>query len=84
MLLFHCVIPFVKLHAKAEPLIMLTGEVQGKDVVMLDFLLGFAFVAMIVSPAFLASCFRHLVRMDFRLVPTSELQPAEVVRRRRV
>jgi hypothetical protein len=30
---------------------------------MLDFVLGFAFVAMILSPAALASCFRHIARI---------------------
>lgn len=36
---------------------------------MLDFVLGFAFVAMILSPAALASCLRHLSRMEPHLVP---------------
>jgi hypothetical protein len=31
---------------------------------MLDFVLGFAFVAMILSPAALASCLRHFSRLE--------------------
>lgn len=60
---------------------MPTGGVQGKGVVMIDFLLGFAFVAMIVSPAFVATCLRHMAKMDFRLVPMSNEVPRELTRR---
>lgn len=34
---------------------------------MIDFVLGFAFVAMIISPAFVATCLRHFTKMDFEL-----------------
>jgi hypothetical protein len=37
--------------------------------VMLDFVLGFAFVAMILSPAALATCLRHFSRMEPHPVP---------------
>ncbi len=36
---------------------------------MLDFVLGFAFVAMILSPAALASCLRHFTRIEPHPVP---------------
>jgi hypothetical protein len=36
---------------------------------MLDFVLGFAFVAMILSPAALATCLRHIAHMEPQLAP---------------
>jgi hypothetical protein len=38
---------------------------------MLDFVLGFAFVAMILSPAALGTCLRHFTRMDPYAAPAS-------------
>lgn len=40
------------------------GEQRGVQS-MIDFVLGFAFVAMIISPAFVATCLRHFTRIDF-------------------
>lgn len=45
---------------------------------MIDFVLGFAFVAMIISPAFVATCLRHFTRMDFELAQApSTVRPKE-------
>jgi hypothetical protein len=38
---------------------------------MLDFILGFAFVAMILSPAALGTCLRHFTRMEPHAVPAN-------------
>jgi hypothetical protein len=35
--------------------------------VMIDFVLGFAFVAMILSPGLVAVCLRRLLKMDYNL-----------------
>jgi hypothetical protein len=45
------------------------GTHAGGIFIMLDFVLGFAFVAMILSPAALASCLRHLSRMEPHAIP---------------
>jgi len=50
---------------------------------MIDFLLGFAFVAMILSPAALASCLRHFSRLEPHTVQAhGGIRPHEVVRRK--
>jgi hypothetical protein len=46
--------------------------------VMLDFVLGFAFVAMILSPAALASCLRHFAHMEPHPVPADRAEHARV------
>jgi hypothetical protein len=43
---------------------------------MLDFVLGFAFVAMILSPAALGSCLRHFTRMEPHPVPANNAAQA--------
>ncbi len=45
---------------------------------MLDFVLGFAFVAMILSPAALASCLRHFARVAPHPVPTNARAQARI------
>jgi len=44
---------------------------------MLDFVLGFAFVAMILSPAALGTCLRHLTRMEPHPVPANNAAQRE-------
>jgi hypothetical protein len=50
--------------------------------VMLDFVLGFAFVAMILSPAALASCLRHFSRLEPQTVPAHGASHASRLARR--
>jgi hypothetical protein len=45
---------------------------------MLDFVLGFAFVAMILSPAALATCLRHIARVEPQMAPASSRAYARV------
>jgi hypothetical protein len=45
---------------------------------MLDFVLGFAFVAMILSPAALASCLRHFARIEAQAVPANTRAQARI------
>jgi hypothetical protein len=44
---------------------------------MLDFVLGFAFVAMILSPAALGTCLRHFTRMDPHAAPANHAAHAK-------
>ena len=50
---------------------------------MVDFLLGFAFVAMILSPLVLASCLKHFSRLEPHPVQAQgAIRPHKVVRRK--
>ncbi|HTW61176.1 MAG TPA: hypothetical protein VMD55_05160 [Terracidiphilus sp.] len=49
---------------------------------MLDFVLGFAFVAMILSPAALAHCLRHIARIQPQAVAVDNRAHARMRARR--
>jgi hypothetical protein len=47
-----------------------------------DFVLGFAFVAMILSPGFVAVCLRHLFKGDLDLAQAASPARARAMARR--
>jgi hypothetical protein len=71
LLLRGCATVSDKLHC-FRPVCALAARFGGLHT-MLEFVLGFAFVAMILSPAALATCLRHFSRMEPHPVPADNL-----------